>query len=75
VIPVTIQASGTISKSLRKYLSKLSGRHESKELQKTAALATAHVLRKDLMQKYTTFNMANNIICGKNCNCRITAIL
>ena len=52
VIPVIIGATGTISKSFRKYVSniRVSGKHEVKELQKTAILGTAHTLRKVLMQ-------------------------
>jgi hypothetical protein len=46
VMPVTIGATGTISKSLRKYLSNVPAIHEVKELQKTAILGTAHILRK-----------------------------
>jgi hypothetical protein len=42
VIPVIIGATGTISKSFRKYLSNVPGIHEVKELQKTAILGTAH---------------------------------
>jgi hypothetical protein len=49
VIPVIIGATGTISKSFRKYLSNVPGIHEVKELQKTAILRTAHILRKVLM--------------------------
>jgi hypothetical protein len=49
VTPVTIGAVGTISKSFRKYLSSVSGRHDVKELQKTAVLDTAHTLREVLM--------------------------
>jgi hypothetical protein len=49
VIPVIIGATGTISKSLRKYLSNVPGNHEVKELQKTAILGTEHMLRKVLM--------------------------
>jgi hypothetical protein len=49
VIPVTIGATGTISKSCRKYLSSIQGKHEIKELQKTAILGTVHILRKVLM--------------------------
>ena len=49
VIPVTIGATGTISKSLRQYLSNTTGKHEIKELQKTATLGTAHKLREVLM--------------------------
>jgi hypothetical protein len=49
VIPVIIGATGTISKSFRKYLSKIPVKHEIKELQKTALLGTAHRLWKVLM--------------------------
>jgi hypothetical protein len=49
VIPVIIGATGTISKSLRKYVSTIPGNHEVKELHKTAKLGAAHILRKVLM--------------------------
>jgi hypothetical protein len=49
VTPVIIGATGTISKSFRKYLSSVPGKHGIKELQKTAILGTAHILRKVLM--------------------------
>jgi hypothetical protein len=49
VMPVVIGASGTISKSFRKYLSSIPGKHEVKELQKTAILDTAHILWKVLI--------------------------
>ena len=39
VIPVIIGATGTISKSFRKYASNIPGNHEVKEIQKTAILA------------------------------------
>ena len=48
-IPVIIWATGTISKSLRQYLSYIPGKHKIKELQKTAILGTAHILREVLM--------------------------
>ena len=48
VIPVIIGANGTISKSFRKYVSDIPGNHDVKELQKTATLDTAHILRKVL---------------------------
>jgi len=41
VVPVIIGATGTISKSFRKYVSNIPGKHEVKELQKTAILGTA----------------------------------
>jgi hypothetical protein len=49
VIPVIIGATGTISKSFRKYVTTIPGNHEVKELKKTAALSTTHILRKVLM--------------------------
>jgi hypothetical protein len=49
VIPVIIEATGTTSKSLRQYLSNRPGKYEIKELQKTAILGTAHLLREVLM--------------------------
>jgi hypothetical protein len=48
VILVIIVATGTISKSFRKYVSNIPGNHEVKELQKTATLGTAHILQKVL---------------------------
>jgi hypothetical protein len=48
VIPVVIGVTGTISKSFRKYVSNIPRNHEVRELQKTAILGTAHILRKVL---------------------------
>jgi len=42
------RGTGTISKSFRKYLSNIRGKHEIKELQKTAILGTAGMLQKVL---------------------------
>jgi len=49
VIQVIIGPTGTISKSFRKYVSNIPGKHDDKELQITAILGTAHILRKVLM--------------------------
>ena len=49
VIPIITGATGTVSKSFRKYVSNIPGKHEVKERQKTAILGTAHILRKVLM--------------------------
>jgi len=49
VIPVIIGATGTVSKTFRKYVSNIPDKHEVKELQKTAILGTAHTMRKVLM--------------------------
>jgi hypothetical protein len=49
VTTVIIGATGIISKSFRKYLCSIPGKHDIKELQKTAILGTAHTMRKVLM--------------------------
>jgi hypothetical protein len=49
VTPVITGATRTISKSLKKYLSSVPGKHDIKDLQKTAVLGTAHILREVLM--------------------------
>ena len=46
---VVIVETATISKSFRKYLSNIPGKHEIKELQNKVVLGTANVLRKVLM--------------------------
>ena len=48
-IPVIIGATGTISNSLRQYLSNVTGRREIKELQKRAISAIAHIMREVLL--------------------------
>jgi len=48
-IPVKTGANGTISKSFRKYANNIPRKHEIKELQKTAILGTARMLRKVLI--------------------------
>ena len=47
-IPVIIGATGAISKSFRKHVSNIPGHRDVKELEKTAILGTAHILRKVL---------------------------
>ena len=75
VIPVIIGATGTISKSFRKYVSNIPGKHEVKELQKTAILGTAHILREVLMYKYNKSNTETNDSSTMNSNNRIAATL
>jgi len=48
VIPVIRGATGTISESLRQYLSNIRGKHKIEELQKTAVMSNAHILLKVL---------------------------
>jgi len=75
LIPVIIGAIGTNSKSFRKYVSNIIGKHEMKELQKAAILDTAHILRKVLMQKHNRFNTETSDISTMNSNNRIAATL
>jgi hypothetical protein len=46
VILVIIGATGTISKSFRKYVSTVPGNQDVRELQKTAILGTEHIFGK-----------------------------
>jgi len=48
-IPVITGANGTISESFRQYPSNIPGKHEIKDLQKTAILGTVHILQKVLV--------------------------
>jgi hypothetical protein len=56
VIPIITGVTRTIFKSFRKYVSDVPGKHDVKELQKTAILCTAHILRKVLTGKYKRAN-------------------
>jgi len=73
VIPVIIGATGIIPRSFRKYVSNISGNHEVKELQKTAILGTAHLLRKVLTQRYNGVNAGTSDMSTMNSNTRIAA--
>jgi len=73
VISVIIGATGTISKSFRKYVSNIAGNHEVKELQKTAILGTAHILRKVLTKRYNGVNARSSNIHTMNSYIRIVA--
>jgi hypothetical protein len=73
VIPVIIGATVTISKSFRKYVSNISGNHGVKELQKTAIVGTAHILRKVLTQRYNGVNTGTSDIRTMNSYIRIVA--
>jgi choline kinase len=75
VIPVIRGATGTIPKSLRQYLSNMTGKHEIKELQTTAILDTAHKLREVQVYKYKTLHERYNITCSTNCKYRTVATL
>ena len=48
IIPVIIGATGIVTRSLRKHLEAVQGKHSIDSLQKTAILGTSHILRKVL---------------------------
>jgi 5,10-methylenetetrahydrofolate reductase len=73
VIPVIIGATGIISKSFRKYVSNIPGYHKDKELQKTAMLGTAHILRKVLTYRYNGVNAGTSDMSTMNSYTRISA--
>jgi len=47
-IPVTIGSTGIVTRSRRKNLEAISGKHLRDSLQKTAILGTSHIIRKVL---------------------------
>jgi len=49
MITAVISTITTVSKSFPQYLSKIPGKHKTKEVQKTVILGTANLLRKELM--------------------------
>jgi hypothetical protein len=48
IIPVIIGATGVVTRSLRKNLEVVPGKHSIGSLQKTAILGTSHIIRKAL---------------------------
>jgi hypothetical protein len=48
IIPVIIGATGVVTRSLRKNLEAVPGKHSIDSLQKTVILGTAHIIRKAL---------------------------
>ena len=53
-IPVIIGATGIVTRSLRKNLEAVPGKHSIYSLQKTAILGTSHIIRKVLQGEVGT---------------------
>ena len=51
VISVIIGATGIVDKNIKKYVGRISGHHNIYNLQRSAILGTAHILRKVLSIK------------------------
>jgi hypothetical protein len=64
VIPVIRGANGTISKSLRQYLSNIPGKHEVKEIKKNAILGIAHIMRGHAVAQWLRHCSANRKFSG-----------
>jgi hypothetical protein len=58
IIPVITGATGIVTRSLRKNLGHISGKHLIDSLQKTAVLGTSHIIRKVLQCE------AGSVSCG-----------
>jgi len=48
ILPVVIEATGIVTRSLRKNSEAVPGKHSIDSLQKTAVLGTSHIIRKVL---------------------------
>ena len=59
--------TGTISKSLRQYLSNVTEKHEIKKLQKTAILDMHTSGESTNVKVQNRFHRQNNIACSTNC--------
>ena len=77
VIPVILGAAGTISKSLRQYLSNVPGKHEIKEKQKENShiVHCTHTAGSADVNVQSTFHVRNKITCSTNCKYRTAATL
>ena len=75
VIPVLVGATGTISQSLRQYLSNIAGNHEIKELQKKNG-HIGHCTHNSKSADVKVQNICHgrhNITCSTNCKYRSAA--
>jgi hypothetical protein len=63
VMPVIIGATGTISKSFRKYFSSIPKKHEVKELQKNLYWEQHTYFRKYQCRSTKQFNIEDSVIC------------
>ena len=66
VIPVIIGATGTISKTYRKYVNNIPGKHETKELQKSSRFGHCTHTSKSTSVKVQNISRAKNITCITN---------
>ena len=69
VITVIIGATGSISESLRQYLSNIPGKHEINVLQKRNShiVHCTHIAESANVKVHNIFHGRNNITCSTNC--------
>ena len=76
VIPVIIEATGTMPKSFIKYLSNILEKYRIKEQQKNSHIRHfTHSSESTNVRVEDIFNMQNNITRGTNCKYRTAVIL
>ena len=81
VMPVIRGAIGTVSKSLRQYLTNIPGKQEIKQLQKKKNNKNSHIghcshtAGSADVKVQNTFHRRNNITCSTNCKYRTAATL
>jgi hypothetical protein len=76
-IPVIIGATGTISESLRQYLSNMPGKYEIKKIQKKTAHCAlpSRTAGSADVKVQNIFHGRNNITCSTDCEYRTAATL
>jgi ethanolamine utilization protein EutQ (cupin superfamily) len=77
MISVIRGATGTITKSLRRYLNNIPGKQEIKELQKKNSHTgqCTHTAESANVKVENIFHGQNNVTCSANCNYRTAATL
>jgi hypothetical protein len=75
VIPIISGATGTISQSLRQYLSNIPGKHEIKELQTSHIVHCTQTTESADVIVQNRFHGRNNITCSTECKYRTAATL
>ena len=74
MIPVIIGATGTVSKSLKQYLSNITGKREIKELQKNSHIGhCTYTAGSADVKVQNIFHGRNSITCSTDCKYRTAA--
>jgi hypothetical protein len=76
MIIIIIGATGTIAKSVRQYLSNITGKHEVKELQKNTHIEhCTHTAESANAKVQNVLHWRDNITCSTDCRYRIATTL